>query len=393
MDYTAFSKQFFSATGIPANLYFEGHLVYSALADVLSIQALDAWTIYTPTKNPEFSCINPDLEYGHVRIEGTGYDLFIGPLFTVPVTKELVREFMEDSKVPPEHWETVEELLYALPSGSHPQFIRILSFLHRCLNNKEVSEADFFTEEDSNAANREARALHTAIEAKENTTAHSSYDFERKLYRLIQLGDTARLKAFLEKTRDFPREGRVARTPLRQVKNILIGVAEKAGLLGAIPGGVDIERVYQLIDLYICECEQMQTIDEVRRLQYIMLMDFCQRAGAAKLPKGVSSEIRKCMDYIQSHTNMTITVEEVAKQIHCSSSSLMRRFKAETGMKVGDYVTKCKMEEACDLLVYGERSLAEISAYLGYSSQSYFQNVFKKQYGITPMQYRKQNRK
>ena len=98
------------------------------------------------------------------------------------------------------------------------------------------------------------------------------------------------------------------------------------------------------------------------------------------------------MDYIQSHTNMTITVEEVAKQIHCSSSSLMRRFKAETGMKVGDYVAKCKMEEACDLLVYGERSLAEISAYLGYSSQSYFQNVFKKQYGITPMQYRKQNR-
>jgi AraC-like DNA-binding protein len=392
MDYAAFCKQFFSATGIPTVLFFEERLVYCALADVLSIQALDAWTIYTPTKNPEFSCINPDLEYGHVRIEGTGYDLFIGPLFTVPVTKELAREFMEDSKVSPDHWEAVEELLYALPSGSHPQFVRYLRFLHQCLNGADAAEEDFFTEGDSSAVNREMRALYTAIEAKENTSAHNSYDFERKLYRLIQLGDTNRLKAFLEKTRDFPREGRVARTPLRQAKNILIGVAEKAGLLGAIPGGVDIERVYQLIDLYICECEQMQTVDEVRRLQYIMLMDFCQRAGTAKLPKGVSAEIRQCMDYIQSHTNMTITVEEVAKQIHCSSSSLMRRFKAETGMKVGDYVAKCKMEEACDLLVYGERSLAEISAYLGYSSQSYFQNVFKKQYGITPMQYRKQNR-
>ncbi|MBO6094387.1 MAG: helix-turn-helix transcriptional regulator, partial [Oscillospiraceae bacterium] len=76
-----------------------------------------------------------------------------------------------------------------------------------------------------------------------------------------------------------------------------------------------------------------------------------------------------------------------------SSSYLMRRFKAEVGMSVGDYITKCKLEEACDLLVYGSRSLAEISAYLGYSSQSYFQNVFKKQYGMTPMQYRKANRK
>lgn len=83
----------------------------------------------------------------------------------------------------------------------------------------------------------------------------------------------------------------------------------------------------------------------------------------------------------------------MAAQVHLSSSYLMRRFKAETGMRVGDYITKCKLEEACDLLVYGERTLAEISAYLGYSSQSYFQNVFKKQYGITPMQYRKRHRK
>ena len=367
--------------------------VYSALADVLSTQPQDAWTLYPPTKNPEFASINPDLEYGHVRIEGTGYDLFIGPLFTVPVTEELIREFFEDSKTPPDVREAAVELLYSLPSGSHPQFIRYLSFLHLCLNHKETNTENFFAEGSSKSAERGTRALYTAIEAKENEVVHNSYDFERKLYHLIQQGDTGRLKTFLEKEREFPREGRMARTPLRQVKNIMIGVAEKAGLLGAIPGGVDVERVYQLMNLYILECEQMQTIDEVRRLQYIMLMDFCQRAGAAKLPKGISAEINRCMNYIQSHTNEPIAVETVAAQIHRSGSYLMRRFKEETGMKVGDYITKCKLEEACDLLVYGERSLAEISAYLGYSSQSYFQNVFKKQYGITPMQYRKQNRK
>ena len=86
-------------------------------------------------------------------------------------------------------------------------------------------------------------------------------------------------------------------------------------------------------------------------------------------------------------------IADVAEEIHRSSSYLMRRFKAELGMSVGDYITKCKLDEACDLLTYGDRSLAEISAYLGYSSQSYFQNVFKKQFGMTPMQYRKHNRK
>lgn len=393
MDYIAFCKYFFSATGIPTVLHFEGHLVYSALAEVLSVQLQDAWTIYTPSRNPEFCCINPDLEYGHVRIEGTGYDLFIGPLFTVPVTDELVREFLADSKTPPEYWEASAELLHSLPSGSHPQFIRYLRFLHLCLNHKDAPTEDFFTEDSSQSMDRSTRALHTTIEAKENEVVHNSYDFEKKLYHLIQQGDTGRLKDFLEKEREFPREGKIASTPLRQVKNLLIGVTEKAGLLGAIPGGVDVERVYQLMNLYILECEQMQTIDEVRRLQYIMLMDFCQRAGAAKLPKGISAEIKRCMNYIQSHTNEAISVENVAAQIHRSSSYLMRRFKEETGMKVGDYITKCKLEEACDLLIYGERPLAEISAYLGYSSQSYFQNVFKNKMGTTPAQYRKAQKK
>lgn len=36
-------------------------------------------------------------------------------------------------------------------------------------------------------------------------------------------------------------------------------------------------------------------------------------------------------------------------------------------------------------------TLAEISSYLCFSSQSYFQNVFKKEYGVTPMQYRRQH--
>lgn len=55
------------------------------------------------------------------------------------------------------------------------------------------------------------------------------------------------------------------------------------------------------------------------------------------------------------------------------------------------YVTKCNLDEARGLLVYSRDSLAKISAYLGYSGQSYFQNVFKKQFGVTPAQCRKRH--
>ena len=52
-----------------------------------------------------------------------------------------------------------------------------------------------------------------------------------------------------------------------------------------------------------------------------------------------------------------------------------------------------RLEEARNLLTHSEKSLAEISNYLCFSSQAYFQNVFKKKFGITPTQYRKDSRK
>jgi hypothetical protein len=108
---------------------------------MLGLDPPDDWILYEPDRNPEFSAVNPNLEYGHIRIEGTGYDLFLGPVFTVPLTKELVRDYFADAHVRPEHREEVEGLLYSIPLTSHPQLIRILTFLHFILNGKEAYSA------------------------------------------------------------------------------------------------------------------------------------------------------------------------------------------------------------------------------------------------------------
>ena len=111
------------------------------------------------------------------------------------------------------------------------------------------------------------------------------------------------------------------------------------------------------------------------------------------MPEGISSEVYQCINYIRSHTNESINIDDVARQVHRSSSHMMRRFKEELGIHIGAFITRCKLEEARSLLTYSDKNLAEISSYLCFSSQSYFQNVFKKQYGITPMQYRKKTQR
>lgn len=392
METIVFCRKFFEATGIPVTLLRNAVPVYTSLGEMSSFQPDTCWSVYVSDRNPDFCAITPDLEYGHVHIEGTEDDLFIGPIFTTQIDEEIIAKFFSEVRAPMEYREALAEQLYAVPVGSHPRFLRYLLFLHLCLNHQVTDIESLYAESRDRSELRGQQEIQTAVERKEQDKQHNSYDFETHLYQLIQTGNLTKLKRFLESTQSFPEGGQKARSPLRHAKNAFIALASKAAVLGAIPGGVDRERVYQLTDLYIIECEQMQTIDEVHRLQYIMLMDFCQRCGEAHIPDGISSEIFRCMTYIENHTNAMITVEEIAQQIHRSRSCLTHRFRAETGMSVGEYISKCKMAEACDLLAFSEMSLAQISAYLGYSSQAYFQNLFKRAYAVTPLMYRKQHK-
>ena len=84
--------------------------------------------------------------------------------------------------------------------------------------------------------------------------------------------------------------------------------------------------------------------------------------------------------------------EDLANELGRSTSYVRKHFQKDVGMTVGEFVIRSKLEEAKTLLVYSEKTLAEISFDLCFSSQSYFQRLFKKEYGITPAQYRKQGR-
>lgn len=392
MDYIAFCKRFFAATGIPVTLLENGKAVYSSFLQENVPLPDSRWDMWVSTGNPEFISQTANLEYGRVHIENTSFDVILGPLFSTPVTAEMVDEFANDYQTPREKRELIEEILYGLPLISHPQCLRCLDFLHLCLNHQTVRMEDFYAETAEENDHRAGKEVHTSVEAKDQARFRSSYEFELRMYHYIEMGDVGKLKTFLEGVHEFPEEGRMANTALRHAKNILIGVGSKAVVMAAVPGGMDAEKAYQLLDLYAVECEQLQSLKEVHRLQYIMLMDFCQRIGNTKIPKDISAEIWRCVTYIRNHTNGPLSVDDVARCIDRSRSYLMRRFKAEMGIHVNDFITQCKLEDACELLTYGNTPLAAISAYLGYSSQSYFQNVFKKAYGMTPMQYRKRNK-
>jgi AraC-like DNA-binding protein len=97
------------------------------------------------------------------------------------------------------------------------------------------------------------------------------------------------------------------------------------------------------------------------------------------------------IDYIYDHLHQKISLNEIAEHVHLNKTYLCGLFKKETGLTIGDYILKRKIEAAQNMLRYSDYSPVDISNYLGFSSHSHFITVFKKETHMTPRQYRTAN--
>lgn len=224
------------------------------------------------------------------------------------------------------------------------------------------------------------------LNRKENENYHNSYYFEQEFYGYVERGDIEGLYELLKQVPEIT-EGEVAYDSLRQAKNILITTIAII-TRHAITGGLDIETAYQLSDAYIQEAERLSDFESVSVLNAVAVMDFTKRVSETKFSAGMSLEIFKAMQYISNHVNKPLSVKEVADYLQIERSTLSKKFKRELGFNISTYIMRRKLEEAKSLLNFSDRTISEISEYLCFSSQSYFQNVFKKKYGMTPKEYR-----
>jgi AraC-like DNA-binding protein len=101
-----------------------------------------------------------------------------------------------------------------------------------------------------------------------------------------------------------------------------------------------------------------------------------------------SKQIKECVNYIRSHIHDNVTVSELAEVVGLNETYLSKLFKKEMRCTVSEYIRNEKIEEACWLLSYTDKSSIEIATDLSFSSHSYFISVFKKVKKVTPKEYR-----
>ena len=168
------------------------------------------------------------------------------------------------------------------------------------------------------------------------------------------------------------------------------------------PDRFDILSLFPEICQLPCSQEQLARFKDFPEFtDYGQLLEFknfidqsvtdCLLAENVRFPvKPYSQEVLQAISYMQNNLTIQLTGEQIARAIFISPSRLYKRFKAETGISLNDYIKEQKVEQAKLLLSKAGASIAEISDRLCFSSPSYFCAVFKQHTGMAPSEYQNQ---
>lgn len=222
------------------------------------------------------------------------------------------------------------------------------------------------------------------IEKLNNQYMHPSYYLERQLLNEIkrELRDTAQNTL---RTINKLERARLADTPIRSIKNSLIGTATLF-TRAAIEANVPPEDAFSLCDSFILEIEKFTNIKALQDYEYQMLDEYINIIHEYKI-QSYSKAIIKIIEYIHENITEAIALDDLTKRVNLTKEYLSSMFKKNVGLSIVEYINYHKIEESKYFLKYSNMSVSDIAFLFNFSSPGYYSSVFKRQTGLTPRQY------
>lgn len=138
--------------------------------------------------------------------------------------------------------------------------------------------------------------------------------------------------------------------------------------------------------------EAMLSILKKKAISYVVMYIFSKLSFEDKLTCK-EKEIFDAIVYINGNFGHQLSCDCVAKQFGYSPNYFSSIFKKVTGVPFSEYVLNLRLEKAGYMLIMGEVPITDISLTCGFNSTSYFSMLFKKKYGMSPIEYRNRLKK
>lgn len=340
--------------------------------------------------------------YGYAAISG-GWHILVGPSRMEYPDDRLVKEQLFRLGIPAAAQAEYLHALNCFPLISAGRMGWLMVFLVSALEGTALpfDRLDFHIPPGEHRSEVQSRYLNTRESDQwqnpDQLLVERGQQFEKLLLSYIQKGDSEQVQALLEASPAI-QAGKMSEDSLRQLKNAGICAAAVASR-AAIAGGMDEKAAFRMSDLYIQKIELLEDASALKKLQNDMIIDYAEavRRVRYRVTPGENAAaqqlFRACADYVARHIYEPIRVDEMADALGYSRGYLSSSFKRQTGLTLTQYILQEKVFEAQRMLEFSGESLMEIANLFSFSSQSHFQNVFKKVTGQTPMEYRRLHRK
>jgi len=134
--------------------------------------------------------------------------------------------------------------------------------------------------------------------------------------------------------------------------------------------------------------EQKHIQEPVEFLLLEVFNKYLKQQGSKKAPAW-AKEIKE-MIQDQIDTNMSLSLQQVSEELKINPAYLSREFSRYfENLSFGDYIRKMRIEKSINLMETTDYALTEIAYLTGFSDQSHFNRIFKKQMGMRASEYKK----
>ena len=288
----------------------------------------------------------------------------------------------------------ITEQKYRIPYLPPVRALTGLSLAYYMITGKMVTEKELMQENEEVKKIQEHEHLIYQIRQDSEENRRFSYRDEKRWLAQIQNGTLQPRLTRIdgENMQKLDRVGRLAvNNSFKQYEYMVISqicLASRA----AMEGGMNTYEAYTLSDMYYQKVSKCTDVMELLNICLQVETDFSEQVRLAKQQNRKDNYIEQCKDYIARHRTKKFSVSEMAKELGINRSYLSRQFSARMGITIQEYALQQRLEAAANMLKYSEEQIKTIAEYLCFPSHSYFSECFRKQYGMTPEDYRKENR-
>lgn len=139
------------------------------------------------------------------------------------------------------------------------------------------------------------------------------------------------------------------------------------------------------VDKYLTKPINPAELEEV----IVGLVSELQGVQESDISEGVPELLKHVLEEIDAHYTENIQLSGLAEQFYCSTAYLSKLFKKYIGMNYLDYIKKCRIEKAKEMLKKTDMSVDEIVEAVGWQSSRRFREAFRQLVGISPSEFRR----